>query len=328
MRNLPKIELHCHLDGSVRIETIIDIAKKDGIYLPSYNKDDIKTLVQVSKDCKSLNEYLDKFDLANQVMQTKKNIERITFELLEDAQSENIKYMEIRFSPILHTKHGLSIKEVIKSVINGIEKAERKYEIKANIILSCMRNMSIDKGIMIVEEGKEFLGRGVIAIDLAGPEIEGFCKEFKPLVDLARKYGYKITIHAGEASGPQNVIDAINILGASRIGHGVRIKDIKDIYNLIKEKNVCLEMCPTSNIQTKAIDDIKNYPLYEFLREGIGITINTDNRTVSNIDLTNEMELIFNKFNIDLNKYKDIYLSAVDSSFSNEDTKKWLKNFL
>lgn len=328
INKLPKIELHCHLDGSVRVDTIIDIAKKEGIKLDSYKRCDIEKLVQVPNDCTSLNEYLKRFDLPNKVMQSSENIKRITFELLEDAQKENIKYIEIRFAPLLHLQKGLSIEEVIQSAIDGINQAQRIYDIKGNIILSCMRNMSEDDAILLIEKGRKFLNKGVVAIDLAGPEEEGFANKYKRAIELARSYGYNITIHAGEAASALNVIDAINILKAQRIGHGVRIKDMKDAYDLVKKTGVVLEMCPTSNIQTKAIECLNKYPLYDFYKDGIKLSINTDNRTVSNIDLSNEIKVISDEFNMSKEKYKDIYLNTIDAIFADESTKKWLRRLI
>ena len=187
INKLPKIELHCHLDGSVRVDTIIDIAKKENIKLELYEKCDVEKLVQVPNDCTSLNEYLKRFDLANKVMQSRENIKRVTFELLEDAQKENVKYIEVRFAPLLHLNGGLSIEEVIQSAIDGINEAEKMYDIKGNIILCCMRTMSEDDAILVVEEGKKFLNKGVVAIDLAGPEEEGFVKKYKKAIINSRK---------------------------------------------------------------------------------------------------------------------------------------------
>ena len=328
IKNLPKIELHCHLDGSVRVDTIIDIAKKENIKLDSYKKCDVQKMVQVPKDCKSLNEYLKRFDLPNKVMQCSENIKRITFELLEDAQKENVKYIEVRFAPLLHLNGGLTVKEVIQSTIDGVNEAEKVYDIKGNIILCCMKMMSEEDAILVIEEGKEFLNKGVVAIDLAGPEEEGFANKYKRAIKLARDYGYNITIHAGEAASGQNVIDCINILKAQRIGHGVRIKDMKEAYDLVKETGVMLEMCPTSNTQTKAIESFSDYPFYDFYKDGINVSINTDNRTVSNIDLSNEIEIIFNKYNMSKEEYKDIYLNSVNASFSKESTKEWLRGLI
>lgn len=328
MRKLPKIELHCHLDGSVRVETIIDIAKKENLELPSYNMNDIKKLVQVPLDCTSLDEYLEKFDLPNKVMQTKENIKRITFELVEDAANENVKYIEIRFAPMLHMEKGLSIKEVIQSVLDGMNEACEMYEIKANLILGCMRNMSVEDAELVAKEGKEFIGKGVVAIDLCGPEEEGFAIKYKKAIDLARDLGYRVTIHAGEAASGKNVIDAINLLGAERIGHGINIKDMKEAYDLVKSTNVTLEMCPTSNLHTKAIDKVNNYPFFNFYKDELSVTLNTDNRTVSDVDLTNEVNLIKENFNMSEEDYKEIYLNSVDATFAGEDTKVWLRSLI
>lgn len=328
MRKLPKIELHCHLDGSVRVETIIDIAKQERLELPSYNINDIKKLVQVPLECKSLIEYLNKFDLPNKVMQTKDNIKRIAFELIEDSAKENIKYIEVRFAPMLHLDKGLSIKEVIQSVLDGMNEACEKYEIKANLILGCMRSMSGKDAEIVAKEGKEFIGKGVVAIDLCGPEQEGFAIKYKKAIDLARSYGYRITIHAGEAASGKNVIDAINLLGAERIGHGINIKDMKKAYDLVKSKDVTLEMCPTSNLQTKAIDSINDYPFLKFYNDELSVTLNTDNRTVSNVDLTNELNLIKENFSMSEEDYKKIYLKSVDATFADEFTKMWLRSLM
>lgn len=328
MINLPKIELHCHLDGSVRVSTIIDIAKKENIEIPSFKEEIVKKFIEVPKDCTSLNEYLKKFELPNKIMQSSYSLERIAFELLEDAANENIKYIEIRFAPQLHTKGGLSFDQVIKSVLKGVKKAEEIYDIRGNLILGCMRNMSIESGLEVVKEGSKFLNNGVVAIDLCGPEYEGFAYEYKEITDLAKELGYEITIHAGEAASAQNVIDSINILGATRIGHGVRIKDMKEAYNLVKEKKITLEMCPTSNIQTKAIDYFYNYPFYDFYKDNIKVCINTDNRTVSNINLTNEISLISNEFKISLDDYNKIYKNSIEASFADKSTKIWLSSFI
>lgn len=327
-KDLPKIDLHCHLDGSVRPSTIIDIAKCENIELPSYEEKEIKKLLQAPSDSESLNEYLTKFELPNKVMQSKESLERIAFELLEDAAKENVKYIEIRFAPLLHTQKGLSIKEIIKSVICGIKKAESMYEIKGNIILICLKNMSMEDNLLVVKEGRRFLNKGVVGIDLAGPEEEGFSRKFKQLIDKARDYGYRITIHAGEAASGENVIDAITLLKAERIGHGVRIQGMKEACELVKYENVTLEMCPTSNIQTKAVEDFCKYPLYDFYKYGIKVTINTDNRTVSNVDLTHEINLIFCNFKLYKNDYKNIYLYAVGAAFTDRKTKKWLRSFI
>ncbi len=326
--HMPKIELHCHLDGSVRPETIIKLAKKDNINLPSYDVDEIKKLSIAPKECNSLNEYLERFDLPLDVMQSKENIEMITFELMEDALFENVKYMEIRFAPVLHTKNGMSQEEVIQSAINGIKKAEKYFNIEASLILCCMKHLSEEEAIKTIEAGKKFIGEGVCAVDLAGGEEEGFYYKFENAMKLAKEYGYHITIHAGEAASAQNVIDSIEKLGAERIGHGVRIDGCKKAYELVKEKGIMLEICPTSNVQTKAVKNISNNPIRKFFNDDIKVSINTDNRTVSNTSMSDEFEICSKEFNFNEDDYKKIYKDSVNALFVDDEKKKKLLEVL
>lgn len=326
--NLPKIELHCHLDGSVRPETMIDIARKENIKIPSFDIEDIKKRVIIPIECESLNEYLKAFTIPNLVMQSKESLRRIAFELYEDAAKENVKYMEIRFAPILHTMEGLKIDEVIESVLDGINDAEKQYNIKGNLILGCMRFMSIEKAYEVIEAGKKFIGKGVVAIDLCAAEEEGFCRKFVEPMKLARKYGYRITIHAGETGIGKNVLEAVELLGAERIGHGVFIRNCKEAYDIVKEKNVTLEMCPTSNVQTKAVKDFNDHPMYDFFKDGINVTVNTDNRIVSNTDMTNEIHIVFSKFNITYEDYIEIYKKSVEASFADIKIKNELYSMI
>lgn len=325
---LPKIELHCHLDGSLRPETIIDIAKREGIKIPSIDVNDIKKEITAPLECKSLDEYLKAFEIPNLVMQSKENLRRITFELFEDAATENVKYMEVRFAPLLHTMGGLTVEEIIQSVIDGVKDAEEKYDIKGNVILSCMRTMTVDKAFEVVEKGRKFLGKGVVGIDLCASEVAGFCKNFVEPIKLAKEYGYRVTIHAGETGIGKNVLDAVELLGAERIGHGVFIKDCEEAYKIVKEKDITLEMCPTSNVQTKAVDKFNEHPIYDFHKDGIKVTLNTDNRTVSDTNMTKEFSIITDEFNITYEEYKQIYYNSVEASFVDLDTKEKLKKYI
>ncbi|MBZ9686610.1 adenosine deaminase [Clostridium estertheticum] len=327
-KNLPKIDLHCHLDGSVRPATIIDIAKEEGISIPHYGIENIKKEVVAPAECKSLDEYLKRFEIPNLVMQSKESLRRITFELLEDSAKENVKYIEVRFAPLLHITKGLTLGEVIDSVLSGIKDAEEKYDIKGNVILSCMRFMSIDKAFEVVEAGRKYLSKGVVAIDLCGSEGEGFCDKFIEPITLAREYGYRVTIHAGETGIGKNVLEAVELLGAERIGHGVFIKDFAEAYDIVKDKGITLEMCPTSNIQTKAVDSIKDHPFYDFYKDGIKVTVNTDNRTVSDTNMTKECDILLRAFNITFEEYKQIYLASVDAAFVDLETKELLRKYI
>ena len=322
---LPKIELHCHLDGSLRPETIIEIAKEEDVLLPTYELEKVKELVIAPAECTSLNDYITRFDIPIAVMQSKKSLERVSYELLADAAKENVKYIEVRFGPNLHTQKGLTLDEVIESVIAGMKRAEKEFDIKGNLILSCLRFMPIEASFELVEAGKKYLGKGVVAIDVAGNEDAGFCEKFIVPIKLAKEYGYRVTIHAGETGIGKNVLEAVQMLEAERIGHGVFINSHEEAYKIVKEKNITLEICPTSNIQTKAVAKVSEHPIYDFYKDGIKVTLNTDNRTVSDIDLTNEFEIVSKEFNLSYEDCVRIYLNSVDASFADETTKDELR---
>lgn len=318
---LPKVELHCHLDGSVRPETIIDIAKRENIEIPSYNSDDIKKLIIAPLECKSLEEYLARFQIPIMVIQSKESLRRVAFELFEDAAKENVKYMEVRFAPLLHVHKGLTANEVIESVLEGIREAEELYDVKGNIILSFLKNVPQETIFKVIEEAAKYLNNGVVAVDLAGAEDEGFSLRFIEACKKATALGYKLTIHAGETGIGENVLEAVDLLGAERIGHGIYIKNSPTAYEIVKSKGVTLEVCPTSNVQTKAVKNLKEHPFYEFLKDNIKVTMNTDNRTVSNTTLTKEIEEIHKEVHLTYEDYKNIYLNSVEAAFIDEEAK-------
>lgn len=326
--DLPKIDLHCHLDGSVRPETIIDLARQQKLPLPSEDIDTIRDLMIAPETCKDLDEYLMRFDLPLSVMQEANAIERISFELYEDAAKENVKYLEVRFGPLLHLQKGLTLDQIIGSAVKGMKRAEAMYDIKGNYILSILRTMPKDRIIEVIDAGATYLNDGVAAFDLAGSEQPGFCEAFIPYAKYAVEKGYRVTIHAGEQGSGQNVFDAVTMLGAERIGHGIHIKGHPEAYQLVKDKAVGLETCPSSNVQTKAVTDLASHPVKAFHRDGVLITINTDNRTVSNTTMTDEVRKVMQEFKLTREEYFEIYRVSVEQSFASEQVKQTLLTHL
>lgn len=327
-KDLPKIDLHCHLDGSVRPATIIDLAREQHIDLPSQNIEQIKQLMIAPETCQNLGEYLKRFELPLSVMQTRDGLERISFELFEDAARENVKYLEVRFGPQLHQEAGLSFDEIMTSVVAGMQRAEAEYDIKGNYILSILRTFPKDNIKAVIDAGAPFLDKGIAAFDLAGAEIAGFCHEFVEYTDYAKAAGYHITIHAGEQGVGQNVFDAISLLGAERIGHGIDIKDHAAAYERVKTGNIALETCPSSNIQTKAVAQLSQHPIKDFYQNKLAVTINTDNRTVSNTSMTEEVKKVVEAFNLSQQDYFNIYQISVEQSFASTAVKKQLLSYL
>jgi len=323
---LPKIDLHCHLDGSVRPETIFELAIAKGIQVGPI--EDLKTSLIAPEDCPSLDEYLKRFDLANQVMQDEDSIERITFEIFEDAALENVKYLELRFGPLLHVLEGLSLDQVYKAVIGGMNRAKGKYEIQGGIIIAALRTMPVDRLDEMIEIGAKYLDKGIVGFDLASSEVAGFADKFKPFTDKARNLGYKITIHAGETGVGQNVYDAIDLLGAERIGHGIYIKDHKAAYELVESSQAVLEVCPSSNVQTKAVASMEAHPINDFYKDNLLVTINTDNRTVSNTTMTKEVKRVIETFDLSYEDYKIIYKNSVKRAFTSDEIKRKLLSII
>ncbi len=321
---LPKIELHCHLDGSLRPESVVEEIKLQNIEVSFEELANMDKILKAPQDCQSLLDYLSAFDMPLKVLQTKRSIKRFTFEVFEDAYKENTLYLELRFAPILHTQKGLSMKEVILAAIEGMQDAKKKYPIEGGLILCCMKNFSQKDAIDTIEAGKEFLNKGVCAVDLAGPEDEGFAYKFIEAMDLAKEYGYNITIHAGEAGSAQNVEDAIKLLHAQRIGHGVRSFEDEKVYKLVKENKILLEICPTSNVQTKTVKSLKEHPLVKYFEDEIPFSINTDNRTVSATNQTKEHQIVANLVNMKVDDYEKIYYNTVGAIFAPEKVKQEL----
>lgn len=319
LKNMKKIELHLHLDGSLRSKTVLDLLNDDKLTL-----EEVEKMLTVSKDCKDLTQYLEKFELPIKVMQSKENLERVAYELVEDLKKENVIYAEIRFAPALHTKNGLSFDEIVNSVLTGINNSMKTGSIKCNLILCCMRgNGNKHENIETVKIAKKYLNKGVCAIDLAGAEAIYKTSEFKYIFDLAKELNIPYTIHTGEVDDKESMESAMEF-GTKRFGHGMHAIKYEDLIEKILEKDIVLEICPTSNLHTKAVESIKEHPIYKLYKRGIKVTINTDNRTVSNITLTREYEVLLNSFDLDFEDLKLMNKNAIMSAFLNDEQKQEL----
>lgn len=302
IEKLKKIELHVHLDGSISL----DLASK----LTNLPILKIKEQMVAKDKCLDLGEYLLMFDLPNSFMQTKENLKLIATDLVNRLEQENVIYAEIRFAPVLHTKKGLTQEEVVRAVLEGLKENKK---VKTNLILSLMRGFSRQDNLKTIEVAYLYLGKGVVAIDLAGDEKKYKLKEYKELFLFAKKKKIPFTIHAGEVDY-KDLKDAIN-LGVKRIGHGVKCVDKKGLKDLILRKNILLEICPTSNIQTNAFPSLKEHPVYLLYKENFNISINTDNRTVSNTTLNQEYLKLMKTFPFTKSDFLKMNLNSVNYTF-------------
>ncbi|WP_139998657.1 adenosine deaminase [Paenibacillus paridis] len=321
LSQLPKVDLHVHLDGSVKPETLIELAKEQGEPMQLESDAELLAQMKVEDHCESLKEYLDKFSFVLPYLQTGAAIERVAFEVVEQAAKENVRYIEVRFAPQLHRMQGLSNHEAISHVIAGLKRGEQAFGTIARAIIICLRSHAEHLNIDVVEEAARFYKRGVVAVDLAGDEASFPAIKFRQLFERARQLGLPITIHAGEAAGAENVKVAITELGATRIGHGVRMLEDPEVVGLVKEKQIPLEMCPLSNIQTKAVTGWGTYPIRRYMEEGIIVTVNTDNRTVSDTTIQKEYELLMDHCGLSLDDIGTIIMNGIKAAFL-EETKK------
>ncbi|MBL4625639.1 MAG: adenosine deaminase [Flavobacteriales bacterium] len=315
LKSLPKVELHCHLDGSVRVNTILELAKKNNVELPVNNHDDLKSYLEVGDDCKDLLDYLKAFSVTNSVLQTKEALARAAFELSEDAAEENIRILEIRFSPLLHTEKGLALSEIVEAVIEGKSKAEEKYNIKVGLILCGIRSMSPKRSMDLARVAISYKNKGVVAYDLAGPEENFPAKDHKEAFFEIINNNINTTVHAGEAYGPESIHQAIHYTRANRIGHGTRLREDPELLNFVNDHRIPLEMCVNCNVQTNTVASLADHPIKEYLDQGIRVTINTDNRLISKTTLTNEYKTVCDTFSLSNEELKKVILNGFKSVF-------------
>ncbi len=310
---LPKIELHVHLDGSVRLDTAAQLLNR--------NINELKYEMIAKEKCEDLNDYLTKFKVPAEVMQSKRNLEKVAYELAVDMKNDGVIYAEVRFAPIKHILEGLSLYDVVESVIMGL----RRVDLKTNVIICMMRGDSLETNMKVIDVARHYLNNGVCAVDLAGAEAIYKTEDFRELFEYAKEKGIPFTIHAGEADGRESIKSAIDF-GASRIGHGVKIITEEDLIKEVINKNILLEICPTSNIQTRVVDSYKNHPIKKLFDMNVAISINTDNRTVSNTTLKKEYQHLESSLGFTEEDFIKINKTAINHAFISEIEKKDLLN--
>lgn len=325
LRLMPKTELHLHLDGSVRPSTLLELALSQRYSLPSQDAAGLLPYMQVGEQCRSLKEYLEKFDFVLPLLQTAKALERVAYEAAAQCAEQGCLYAEIRFAPQLHTGQGLPLIETIRGVLRGLAQAQERHGIRAQAIIICMRHHSEALNLAVVEAAAQFAGQGVAAVDLAGDEAAYPAQASRRVFRRARELGLPVTIHAGEAAGADSIREALDGLGASRIGHGIRLKESPELEARVLERRVPLEMCPTSNIQTQAVASWEAYPIRDYFDRGLLVTVNTDNPTVSHTTLTQEYAELNRRFGFTWPELKQLALNGAAAAWLPEADKQTLR---
>lgn len=317
------IDLHLHLDGAITVEIARKLEEKAGIILPEEDTE-LEQKLSVSETCENLNDFLKCFELPLSLLQTEETVEEAVYQVQENIKKDGIVYAEIRFAPQLHCRNGLSQKQIIEASLRGLHKSD----LPCNLILCCMRGQDVKaQNMETIRLAKKYLVKdgGVVAIDLAGAEGLFPTADYKEEFEEAQRLGIPVTIHAGEADGAESVKTALEF-GAVRIGHGVRSFEDPGLLQELKRRQICLEMCPTSNRQTKAIENMEQYPLTDYLKMGICVTINTDDMAISRTTIQKEFSYVEKMYGLTEEQKERLFLNAVQSAFTTDERKKQLIN--
>lgn len=317
-KDLPKAELHVHLDGSLRPSTMVELARERGVTLPASDPDALAEAMVVRRAA-SLEEYLAAFAVTLSLMQDREAIERIAYELAEDHAAEGIRYVEVRFCPALCTEGGLGPAEVLDAALAGLRRAETDLPIRTAIIVSALRTLPHAHSLEMAELAIAYRDRGVRALDLAGAEENHPVRDHLAALSTVARAGLAVTIHAGEAYGPASIREAIELGGARRIGHGTRLFEDAELLRTVRDRRIPLEVCLTSNVQTGAVASYATHPVRRYFDAGVPVCLCTDNRLMSGVTLTREYEHARDELGFSSADLAEIARSGFEQAFAPDD---------
>ena len=287
LEQLPKAELHCHLDGSLRPSTMLDLAREYKVAMP---RDDAEALgdFMLVRDAANLEDYLTRFDTTLSVMQTADSLDRVAYELAEDAAREGVRYLEVRYSPILNIRGGLTLGEAVEAPLRGLARAERDHGIVARVLVCSLRHLPPDTSMELARLAVAYKPHGVVGFDLAGGEAGHPASAHADAFNYAHAHDLACTCHAGEGDGADSVRQAVHGCCAQRIGHATRLIEDESLTNYVNDQRIALEICLTSNVQTRAASSYEAHPLRQYFDRGLNVVLNTDNRLMSGVNLVDE----------------------------------------
>ncbi|MEP7382250.1 MAG: adenosine deaminase [Gemmatimonadota bacterium] len=314
LERLPKAELHCHLDGSLRPATMLELARDMHVRMPC---DDAEALAahMLVRDARNLEDYLLRFDTTLAVMQSAEALERVAYELAEDAAREGVRYIEVRFAPILNVRGGLSLGEAVEAPMRGLARAERDHDITARVIVCSLRHLSPESSVELAQLAVDHMSSGVVGFDLAGGEAGHPASTHADAFTLARTHGLACTCHAGEGDGADSVWQAVHQCGATRIGHATRLYEDPVLTDEVNESRITLEICLTSNVQTHAARSYELHPLRHYFDQGLNVVLNTDNRLMSGVNLVDEYQHAVRSLDFTFDELATIALNGFESAF-------------
>jgi adenosine deaminase len=314
LRRIPKAELHCHLDGSVRPATLLELGREYKVKMPESSADALREYMLVS-DARSLEDYLKRFEVTVSVMQTAEAIERIAYELGEDAAKDGVRYIEVRNAPILNSRGKLDMGEALEAQLRGLERAQQDHGIIARSIVCSLRQLPPETSLELAQLAAAYKDRGVVAFDLAGGEAGYPASAHGDAFAYARKQNLAVTIHAGEGDGARSVRDAVHKCGADRLGHATRLIEDPELTQYVNDRRIGLEICLTSNVQTHAAKSYETHPLRSYFEKGMNATLNTDNRLMSGTTLTDEYMYAAKHLDFTFDELCTLALNGFESAF-------------
>ena len=314
LHRMPKTELHCHLDGSVRPTTMLELGHEYGVYMPHAEEELLRDHMRVD-DARHLEDYLQRFDITLSVMQTRSAIERIAYELAEDAAREHVRYIEVRFAPVLNARGTLGNADAVDAALAGLARGEQDHGIIGRVIICALRHLSPTVSMELAELAVAYRDRGVVAFDLAGGERGNPATVHADAFAYVRRHDMACTVHAGEGDGPRSIREAIHDCGAHRIGHGTRLIEDASLMAYVNDRRIGVEICLTSNVQTRAVESYETHPLREYHRRGLNVSLSTDNRLMSGTTLTDEYEHAMRHLGFTVAELGELALNGFASAF-------------
>lgn len=314
LEKLPKAELHCHLDGSLRPATMLELARDAGVTMPRDDAEALADYMLVS-DARNLEDYLTRFDTTLAVMQTAESLERVAYELAEDAAAEGVRYLEVRYAPILNVRGGLSLGEAVEAPLRGLARAERDHDIVARVLVCSLRHLDPATSLDLARLAVDFRDQGVVGFDLAGGEAGHPAATHADAFAHARAHGLACTCHAGEGDGAGSVWQAVHQCGATRIGHATRLFEDPVLTEELNQSRVTLEICLTSNVQTHAARSYATHPLRQYFDQGLNVVLNTDNRLMSGVNLVDEYQHAAQHLDFGFEELARMALNGFESAF-------------
>jgi adenosine deaminase len=319
IQRLPKAELHVHLDGCIRPRTMLELAREQRVRLPADDPEGLARALDV-REARSLEDYLELYTITLSVMQTPQALQRIAYEFAMDAAAENVRYVEVRYCPALHTP-ALSLTRAVEAPLAGLQRAERETGMVARLIISGLRTLPPRVSLDLARLAVDYRGDGVVAYDLAGAERGHPARDHAAAFDYARGHGLHCTCHAGEGDGPESIRQALEACHAERIGHGTRLREDPELEALVLERRIPLEMCITSNVHTRAVPAAQEHPVKRYLEAGCVVTLNTDSRLMDGITLSDEYWLAHTALGLRRTELARLVLNAVEIAFLPEPEK-------